>query len=118
MDRTLPLRPTRRRLLTASLAGAGAALFAPALIGKARAEDVIRIGQIEALTGPSSPAGIRGRDGALLAAEEINKAGGVAGKFRLEMAAQDMANDPKQAVTLFRQSATDNAVVASVGPTN
>ena len=110
--------PTRRRVLSLSLAGAGGALLMPALIGRARADSVVKVGQIEALTGPSSPAGIRGRDGALLAAEDINQAGGIAGKFRLEIAAQDMANDPKQAVTLFRQLATDNAVVASIGPTN
>ena len=111
-------QPTRRRVLSLSLAGAGAAVFAPALIGRARAETVVRIGQIEALTGPSSPAGIRGRDGAILAVEDINAAGGIDGKFRLEVAPQDMANDPKQAVTLFRQFASDSSVVASVGPTN
>ena len=33
-------------------------------------------------------------------------------------APQDMANDPKQAVTIFRQPATDDAVIAAVGPTN
>jgi branched-chain amino acid transport system substrate-binding protein len=111
-------QPTRRRVLSLSLAGLGAAVFAPALIGRARAETVVRIGQIEALTGPSSPAGIRGRDGAILAVEDINAAGGIDGKFRLEVAPQDMANDPKQAVTLFRQFASDSSVVASVGPTN
>lgn len=82
--------PTRRRVLSLSLAGAGGALLMPALIGRARADSVVKVGQIEALTGPSSPAGIRGRDGALLAAEDINQAGGIAGKFRLEIAAQDM----------------------------
>ncbi len=105
--------PSRRRILLHSLAGAGGALFAPALIGRARAETVIRIGQIEALTGPSAAAGIRGRDGAILAAEDINAAGGLSdakgGKFRLEVAAEDMANDPKQAVTVFRQFATDSS---------
>ena len=114
--------PTRRRVLQQSLAGAGGLAFAPTLIRRARADTAVKIGQIEALTGPSAAYGIRGRDGALLAVEEINAAGGVAdgkgGKVRLELAAEDMANDPKQAVTIFRQLATDNAVLASIGPTN
>lgn len=117
---TIPIgnrRPTRRRVLSASLAAAGGSLFAPALIRRAHAATTAKVGQIEALTGPSAAYGIRARDGAQLAIDEINAAGGVAG-VNLELAAQDMANDPKQAVTLFRQSATDNAVIASIGPTN
>jgi branched-chain amino acid transport system substrate-binding protein len=110
--------PTRRRVLATALAAASGASLSPSVIRPACADTVVRLGQIEALTGPSSPAGIRGRDGALMAAEDINNAGGIAGKFKLEVAAQDMANDPKQAVTLFRQFATDNSVVASIGPTN
>jgi len=70
--------PTRRRVLQQSLAGAGGLAFASALIRRARADTAVKIGQIEALTGPSAAYGIRGRDGALLAVEEINAAGGVA----------------------------------------
>ena len=97
-------------------------MLAPALIGRARADTAVKIRQIEPLTGPSAAYGIRARDGAMLAVEEINAAGGMAdgkgGKFKFEIAAEDMANDPKQAVTIFRQYATDNSVVASIGPTN
>ncbi len=111
--------PSRRRILSLSLAGAGGVLLAPALIGRARADTTVKVGQIEALTGPSAAYGIRGRDGALLAIDEINAAGGIGdGKVRLELAAEDMANDPKQAVTIFRQFATDNSVLVSIGPTN
>ena len=111
-----------RRVLSLSLAGAGGVLFAPALIRRAWADTTIKLRQIEPLTGPSAAYGIRARDGAAMAVEEINAAGGVSdgqgGKFRLEIAAEDMANDPKQAVTIFRQFATDSSVVASIGPTN
>ncbi|MBV9860215.1 MAG: branched-chain amino acid ABC transporter substrate-binding protein [Alphaproteobacteria bacterium] len=114
--------PSRRRILAASLAGAGGALLAPSPIRRARADTTVKIGQIEALTGPSAAYGIRGRDGAQLAIDEINSAGGLGdgkgAKVRLELAPQDMANDPKQAVTIFRQLATDDSVIASVGPTN
>lgn len=112
---------TRRRVLSLSLAGAGGVLFAPALIRESWADATVKIGQIEALTGPSAAYGIRGRDGAQLAIDEINTAGSLtvgAGKVKLELRAEDMANDPKQAVTIFRQFATDDAVIASIGPTN
>ncbi len=113
---------SRRRILSLSLAGAGGVLLAPSLVGRARAETRVKIGQIEPLSGPSAAYGIRARDGALLAVEEINAAGGVSdgkgGKFQLEIGAEDMANDPKQAVTVFRQYATDTAILAGIGPTN
>jgi len=109
---------SRRRVLSLSLAGAGGVLFAPALIRRAWADTTVKLRQIEPLTGPSAAYGIRARDGAALAVEEINAADGGGGKFRLEIAAEDMANDPKQAVTIFRQFATDSSVVASIGPTN
>ena len=114
--------PSRRRVLVESMVGAAGLVVAPALVGRARADTVVKIRQIEPLTGPSAAYGIRARDGALLAVEEINAAGGVSdakgGKFRLEHGAEDMANDPKQAVTIFRQYATDASIVASTGPTN
>jgi branched-chain amino acid transport system substrate-binding protein len=114
--------PSRRRVLALSLAGAGTALFAPGLVRRARADTMVKLGQVEPLTGPSAAYGIRGRDGARLAIDEINAAGGVpdgkGGKFRLEVTVEDMANDAKQAVTVFRQFATDNSIVATVGPTN
>jgi branched-chain amino acid transport system substrate-binding protein len=117
-----PVTPTRRRVLSQALAAASGLVIAPGLIRRARAETVVKLRQIEPLTGPSAAYGIRARDGAAMAVEEINAAGGVtdgkSGKFMLEIAAEDMANDPKQAVTIFRQFASDNSVVASIGPTN
>src|SRR5215212_2316998 len=114
--------PSRRRVLVQSMVGAAGLVFAPALVGRARADTAVKIRQIEPLTGPSAAYGIRARDGALLAVEEINAAGGVSdakgSKFRIEHGAEDMANDPKQAVTVFRQYATDASIVASTGPTN
>ena len=114
--------PTRRRILATSLAGVGGVLLAPSLIGTARAAASIRIGQIEPLTGPSAAYGIRARDGARMAVDEINAAGGASlgkgGKVRLEIGAKDMANDAKQAVTLFRQYAADNTTAVVLGPTN
>jgi branched-chain amino acid transport system substrate-binding protein len=83
---------------------------------------VLRIGHIQPITGPSAAYGIRARDGAIMAVDEINAAGGWTDakgkKYQLEMPVGDMANDPKQAITLFRQYAADPQVIASLGPTN
>ena len=52
--------------------------------------------------------------------EEINAAGGWTDargkKHQLEMLVGDMANDPKQAITLFRQYATDSQVIGVARP--
>src|SRR5262249_46318984 len=73
-------------------------------------------------TGPSAAYGIRARDGALIAVDEINAGGGWTDakgkKYQFEMPLGDMANDPKQAITLFRQYATDPQVIVALGPTN
>jgi branched-chain amino acid transport system substrate-binding protein len=110
-----------RRQFSAFVAGAAALPFAPAIV-RAQSGNVLKFGHIQPLTGPSAAYGIRARDGALLAVDEINAAGGWTDakgqKHQLEMAVGDMVNDPKQAITLFRQYATDAQVIASVGPTN
>ncbi len=109
---------SRRQLL---LAGS-AALATPALIGRAQAATVVRIAHIQAMTGPSGSYGIRGRDGAILAMEEINAAGGIplatGGPATFEMQVDDMGNDARQAITLFRQKAADPSVLAVLGPIN
>lgn len=100
-------------------AAAAVALAAPARIGHAQPA-VIRVGNIQALTGPSAPYGIRARDGGLLTLEDINSTGLTLGgtTYRLEMSVDDMANDARQAITLMRQYASDPAIVAVIAPSN
>jgi branched-chain amino acid transport system substrate-binding protein len=111
---------TRRRFM-ALAAGTTTACLAPN-IGRAQSGGTLKVGHIQPLTGPSAAYGIRARDGAIIAIEEVNAAGGwtdaKGAKYQFEMAVGDMANDPKQAITLFRQFATDAQVIASLGPTN
>ncbi|MBI4182377.1 MAG: ABC transporter substrate-binding protein [Proteobacteria bacterium] len=113
---------SRRTFVSMAAAGAAGTLFAPAIIGRAQAATVVKLGHTQPLTGPSAAYGIRGRDGALLAVKHINDAGGFAdqkgNKYTLAMTEDDMVNDPKQAATLFRQHAIDPQIVASLGPTN
>lgn len=112
---------TRRKVFQA-VPGALAAISMPSQVQSAQSAKVVRIGHTQSLTGPSSPYGIRARDGAIFAANEINRAGGftdqISNRYVIELLEGDMVNDPKQAVTLFRQHALDPAVVASMGPTN
>lgn len=111
---------TRRRFVTLA-AGTAALPYAPS-IARGQSAGVIKIGHVQPLTGPSAAYGIRGRDGAQIALEEINAAGGWTDakgkKYQFEFLLGDMANDPKQAITLFRQYATDAQVIAFLGPTN
>jgi branched-chain amino acid transport system substrate-binding protein len=104
----------KRRTLLAS-----AVLAAPAVTGRA-APVSLKFGQIEALTGPSGAYGARGRDGAALAIQDINASelqiGGIT--YTLDVSLGDMANDPKQAITLLRQYAAQSEYMCAVGPTN
>ncbi len=108
-----------RRVLIRGAAGAAAALSAPAILAHAQ-PTTIRIGSIEALTGPSAAYGIRARNGVLLAIEDLNKTGVVVGgtTCKIEIVSGDMANDARQALTLLRQHASDEALVCELGPTN
>jgi branched-chain amino acid transport system substrate-binding protein len=110
--------PLSRRRLGQLAAGTGL-LFAPPIVGRAEPA-VIRVGQTEALTGPSSAYGIRAANGAKLAQEQANKSGFVIGgtTYTLDIAFNDMANDARQAVTLVRQYAAQADIVATIGPTN
>ena len=112
---------TRRRFAVLA-AGTATLALAPRRFARGQSGAVLKIGHIQPLTGPSAAYGIRARDGAIMAVDEINAAGGWTDakgkKYRLEMPLGDMANDPKQAITLFRQFATDPQVVVALGPTN
>lgn len=110
-----------RRHFGAVVAGAGVAVTSPS-VPRAQGAGIIKFGHIQPITGPSAAYGIRSRDGSIMAIEEINAAGGWTDakgrKYTFEMTVGDMANDPKQAITLFRAYAGDAAVLAALGPTN
>ena len=77
--------------------------------------DMIQIGAIDPLTGPFASYGEPVRDGMLLAVEQVNAKGGVAGK-RVELQIEDDGGDPKAAVNAFTKLATVNRVPAVIGP--
>lgn len=108
---------TRRRFGRMAAAGT-ASLYAPAVVGRA-APAVIHLGQIESLTGPSSPAGLRGRAGTEVALADLNEKGIEIGgsTYKIEITVGDLANDARQAITLLRQYAASD-MLCSIGPTN
>jgi len=100
-----------------------ALLATAALAGHARADSVIRIGVDLALTGGEAESATLIRDGIILAIDDVNAKGGVAG-FKLEAAVMDDGTatsagyDPAQAATNARRMAGDPTIVAAIGPMN
>src|SRR3954471_7167160 len=74
--------------------------------GSAIAQDVVKIGQIEAQTGTLATYGWMGHQGAGLAIDEINKAGGFAvggKKYRLALVSPDTRANPQEALIQLKQ---------------
>ena len=77
----------------------------------ALAQDVIKIGQIEGLTGANAYWGFMPSQGARMAVSEINAAGGfeVGGKnYKLELVQMDTRGEPREATVQFRKLLEDN----------
>ncbi len=79
-------------------------------------QDPIKIGVILTLSGPPGRAGNRQKDGAQLAVDAINAAGGIKGR-PLQLVIQDDAGDPNAAVTAFNTLAVQDDIVAVYGTT-
>ena len=74
----------------------------------------IQIGFYGALTGPTATFAISGRDGARLAVEELNRAGGVLGK-RIELLVEDDRGEASEAASVVSKLITRDHVVALIG---
>jgi branched-chain amino acid transport system substrate-binding protein len=90
-------------------------------LGQGRAEDagVVKLGQIEAQTGPNAIYGWMPSQGVPIAVDEINKAGGfqVNGKtYRLELLAMDTRGDPKEATVELKRLLEQDHVNFVLGP--
>ncbi len=88
-----------------------------AVMGSARAEDVIEIGAIGPFTGGSAPMGVSMLNGIKLAVEEINRDGGVLGRRIALIERDDQANNDLGAKTGEELTVT-HPVVAAVGFVN
>lgn len=82
--------------------------------------DVIKLGHVAPLTGGIAHLGKDNENGARLAVEEINAAGGIKlgdKTYKLELVAEDDKGDPKEG-TIAAQKLVDAGVVAVVGHLN
>jgi len=92
-----------------------AVLVATSVAVCARAEDTIKIGMVFEGTGPNAEAGVYTHNGAKLALEEINAAGGVLGK-RLELKLEDNQSTNPGTVLAFSKLFGEGGIVAVIGP--
>ena len=96
--------------LKLALAAAGALLIA----GAALAQDTIKIGVTQPLTGAFAASGNYVAQGARLAEEEINKAGGVLAK-KIELVVEDNKSNPTEAVATAEKLIVKDKVPVMLG---
>lgn len=89
-----------------------AAVFLAGTIGAAD-KNPYRIGFVGGLTGRSSDLGIQGRNGVMLAVEEINEQGGINGR-PLQLITKDDRQDPQTALKVD-QELIDEGAIAIIG---
>ena len=77
--------------------------------------ETIKIGYVSDLTGTSRLWGTAGRDGALLAVEDVNAAGGVLDGQMIELIASDGKGEPADSVNAYRSMVENDGIVASIG---
>lgn len=83
-------------------------------VGGCGSRSTIRVGLVLELSGPFRDLGIEGRDGALLAVEEINRAGGIRNR-PLEIIQADCGYSPRKARMAFR-TLRDKGISVILGP--
>jgi branched-chain amino acid transport system substrate-binding protein len=96
-----------RRHLTYSLAGAMALALGPF---PASAQEMVKLGELEAQTGAINTYGWMSSQGTRLAVEEINKSGGfeVGGKkYKFDLQQVDTRGEPREATVQFRKMMED-----------
>jgi branched-chain amino acid transport system substrate-binding protein len=97
-----------------ALAAAGTLLGTALLGGPASAQDTIKIGVTQPLTGAFAASGNYVTQGAKLAEEEINKAGGVLGK-KIELIVEDNKSNPTEAVSTAEKLIVKDKVPVMMG---
>lgn len=91
-----------------------AAAVAVAVAGAAFAADPVRVGLVDETTGPQAEAGVLTLNGARLAVEEINAAGGILGR-QVELVVEDNQSTNPGTVLAYSKL-VDQKVTAVIGP--
>jgi branched-chain amino acid transport system substrate-binding protein len=89
------------------------ALMVGAIMPAAYAQETVKIANISELSGPGATSGVNWRDGAAMAIEEINAAGGILGK-QVELAQYDSQSDAQTSRAMV-QKAIDEGAFALLG---
>ena len=103
---------------SSNIAVAMTVLFFMAGCGRSKT-DTVRIGVIAESTGAIPAVGASCKNGVLMAAKEINDAGGIevsGTRKKIELFIEDSASKPEQAATAAQKLVTYSGVVAIVGP--
>ena len=95
-------------------AGCGGGLLSSGTSGAATSAGPVKLGMVVPISGSSAPTGAYMKNGAQLAVDEINKAGGVLKGRKLELMVEDEACDAQQAVASANK-VVSAGVVVSVG---
>lgn len=106
---------TKAGLIRVCLAGGGV-LAALAIASPGHAADPIKIGMVAPSTGPVAESGKFQTQGAKLAVEEINKAGGALGGRPFELVIEDDQSSNPGVVLAFSKLAGDADIAAFLGP--
>ncbi|WP_227762213.1 ABC transporter substrate-binding protein [Zhaonella formicivorans] len=85
--------------------------------GGSSGQGTIKLGWVAPLTGTGAAYGEQMLNGAKLAAEEINAAGGINGE-KIEIVPQDDKSDPKEAASIANKFVNDSGILAVVGNYN
>jgi branched-chain amino acid transport system substrate-binding protein len=83
----------------------------------ALAQEPVKVGAIEALSGPVAKYGVPIRHGIELAVDEVNKKGGVLGGRKVDMIFEDSAGQKEQALNAMKKLIARDHVIAVFGPT-
>jgi branched-chain amino acid transport system substrate-binding protein len=78
------------------------------MIGCEKKKEPIKVGFVGGLTGRLSDLGSGGRNGVMLAVEEINNAGGISGR-PVELITKDDKQDPEVAVKVDKELIDERA---------
>jgi branched-chain amino acid transport system substrate-binding protein len=78
----------------------------------ASAADPILVGDVSTMSGPFAVAGVPGRQGTLLAVEELNQQGGVLGR-PLKLLLRDDKSSPEEGARAFRELVAEGALVVT-----
>ena len=94
---------------------AGLAVMTFALAGCAKSSgDTVKIGGVAPLSGSVAVYGVECKNGIDLAVEEINAAGGIAGK-KVEFICEDDEGDPAKSVNAYKKLVTNDGVEYVIG---